>query len=315
MSASFLHQLPDIQQFYEIVGQEKNVLPVFIEKDYWLMHTLWGIQKQGLNFELKGGTSLSKGFGIISRFSEDIDIHIHPDPTDDVKTGKNHDKEAHIQSRKSFFDKLSQKLSVPDLVFERNPSFDDKDKMRNAGISAHYQPLFSNLSDVKPGVLLEVGFDQTTPYLLKPITSWAYDKAKVMGLDIIDNRAHDIKCYCPEYTFVEKLSAISGKYRNQQLMGTFPVNFLRHYYDVYQLLAHDRVLNFIGTDAYYEHKEKKFRPSDEKDLKQNDAFIFSSESVKSLYTEKYLEKASLYYEEQPPFIKILERIWLHINKL
>jgi hypothetical protein len=49
MAALFLHQLPDIQQFYEIVGQEKNVLPVFVKKDYWLMHTLRGIQKQGLN--------------------------------------------------------------------------------------------------------------------------------------------------------------------------------------------------------------------------------------------------------------------------
>lgn len=34
--------------------------------------------KSGMAFELKGGTSLSKGFGIIHRFSEDIDIRIEP---------------------------------------------------------------------------------------------------------------------------------------------------------------------------------------------------------------------------------------------
>jgi hypothetical protein len=315
MNAVFLHQLPDVQQLFEVIGNEKNVLPLLVEKDYWLMHSLWGLKQQGFNFELKGGTSLSKGFGIINRFSEDIDIHFHPDPTEDVKTGKNHDKESHIQSRRLFFDRLTQKISIPDLTFERDPSFDDKDKMRNAGITAKYSTFFANLADVKPGVLLEVGFDQTTPHLLKSITSWAYEKAKILGFDVIDNRAIDVKCYCPEYTFVEKLSAISSKYRNQQQMGTFPVNFLRHYYDVYQLLAHDRVLNFIGTEAYYAHKKKRFRPSDEKILGKNDAFFFPNEAVKNMYMVKYQEKASLYYEEQPPFDSILERIWKHIDKL
>lgn len=315
MSTSFFHQLPDAQQLFEIIGNEKNVLPMLVEKDYWLMHSLWGLKQQGFDFELKGGTSLSKGFGIINRFSEDIDIHIHPSATEDVKTGKNHDKESHIQNRKLFFDRLTQTISIPDLIFERDPSFDDKDKMRNAGIIAKYSTFFPSLPDIKPGVLLEVGFDQTTPHLLTSITSWAYEKAKVLGFDIVDNRAVDIKCYCPEYTFVEKLSAISSKFRNQQQMGTFPVNFLRHYYDVYQLLAHDRVLNFIGTDAYYEHKEKRFRSSDEKNLKKNDAFIFPNEDVKNMYMVKYQEKASLYYEEQPPFGKILERIFIHLDKL
>lgn len=315
MSSIFLHQLPDVQQLFEVVGQEKNILPILIEKDYWLMHSLWGLKKQGFNFELKGGTSLSKGFGIINRFSEDIDIHIHPNATDDVKTGKNHDKELHIQSRKIFFDRLAKTISIPDLTFERDPSFDDKDKMRNAGITAQYATLFSSSPDVKPGVLLEVGFDQTTPHLFRPITSWAYEKANELGLNVIDNRAIDIKCYCPEYTFVEKLSAISSKYRNQQQMGTFPVNFLRHYYDVYQLLTHDRVLSFIGTDAYFEHKEKRFRPSDEKTLRQNDAFMFPNEDVKNMYALKYQEKASIYYEDQPPFDKILARIWMHIDNL
>lgn len=98
-------------------------------------------------------------------------------------------------------------------------------------------------------------------------------------------------------------------------MGTFPVNFLRHYYDVYQLLAHDRVLNFIGTDAYYEHKEKRFRSFDEKIISKNEAFTFPNEEIKIMYATKYKEKASLYYETQPSFDSILGRIWVHIDKL
>lgn len=42
------------------VAAEEGVSPYLIEKDYWLMHVLWGLQQQGWCFELKGGTSLSK---------------------------------------------------------------------------------------------------------------------------------------------------------------------------------------------------------------------------------------------------------------
>lgn len=40
------------------------------------MHSLHGLQQLDLQFELKGGTSLSKAYKIIDRFSEDIDIYI-----------------------------------------------------------------------------------------------------------------------------------------------------------------------------------------------------------------------------------------------
>ena len=53
------------------------------------MHSLYGLQQLGLTFELKGGTSLSKGYQIIDRFSEDIDIRIEPPPERKVATGRN----------------------------------------------------------------------------------------------------------------------------------------------------------------------------------------------------------------------------------
>jgi|GEM_PF-5159672 len=61
-----------------------------------IMHSLYGLQQLGLRFELKGGKSLSKGFGLIHRFSEDIDIRIEPPEVLDVKTGRNHTKRSHI---------------------------------------------------------------------------------------------------------------------------------------------------------------------------------------------------------------------------
>jgi predicted nucleotidyltransferase component of viral defense system len=72
--SDFLHARRDFNQLLAVVADERGVDPVLVEKDYWLMHCLWGLRNQGFEFELKGGTSLSKGFGVIHRFSEDMDI-------------------------------------------------------------------------------------------------------------------------------------------------------------------------------------------------------------------------------------------------
>lgn len=72
----FLHKRTDFADLLRIVAERDSITPTLVEKDYWIMHCLWGLNSQGFTFELKGGTSLSKGFGIIKRFSEDIDIPI-----------------------------------------------------------------------------------------------------------------------------------------------------------------------------------------------------------------------------------------------
>lgn len=74
---SYLHDLKDFRELIQVVASERRILPQLIEKDYWIMHALHGLAKQGFVFELKGGTSLSKGYRIIERFSEDIDLRIN----------------------------------------------------------------------------------------------------------------------------------------------------------------------------------------------------------------------------------------------
>ena len=58
-----------------------------------------GVYRHSLKFrfKLKGGTSLSKDFGVIHRFSEDIDIRIEPPDGLQVKVGRNHDKPTHCR--------------------------------------------------------------------------------------------------------------------------------------------------------------------------------------------------------------------------
>lgn len=65
--SDYLHNHKDFAALLRIVGQELSIEPGLIEKDYWIMHVLYGLKQQGYEFELKGGTSLSKGYGIILR--------------------------------------------------------------------------------------------------------------------------------------------------------------------------------------------------------------------------------------------------------
>jgi hypothetical protein len=209
----FLHDRKDFGDLLAVVADERSLDPTLVEKDYWIMHCLWGLRTQGFNFELKGGTSLSKGFGVIHRFSEDIDIRIEPPKDLAVKIGRNQDKAAHVASRRAFYDWLTAEIKIPGIVqVARDEDFDDE-KMRSGGIRLSYAARTAPLAGVKDGILLELGFDDTAPNRPVTISSWAWDTASARGISVADNRAVDVPCYAPTHTFVEKLQTISTKYR------------------------------------------------------------------------------------------------------
>jgi len=59
MPIDYLHNHPQFSELIRIVAGEKNIDPALVEKDYWIMHCLYGLRQLGLTFEMKGGTSLS----------------------------------------------------------------------------------------------------------------------------------------------------------------------------------------------------------------------------------------------------------------
>lgn len=311
----FLHVRSDFNELLAIVAEQRGVDPVLVEKDYWIMHCLWGLQAQQFRFELKGGTSLSKGFGVIHRFSEDIDIRIEPPDELQVMVGLNHDKLAHVESRRAYYGWLSQRIRIPGIeTVERDMAFDDE-KMRSAGIRLGYSNRIRNQSGIKEGILLELGFDDTAPNRPVTISSWAYDTAVNAGVAIRDNRAIDVPCYLPTYTFVEKLQTVSTKYRLQKSGKAFPANFMRHYYDIYSLLALPEVQTFIGTPAYEAHKTRRFRSGDERVVVKNPAFLLDDPTERARFASEYQKTAALYYTGQPDLSDILARIHQFIDKM
>lgn len=327
----FLHEHQDFKDLLDITAREEGIFnPALIEKDYWLMHILWGLTELKLSFDLKGGTSLSKGHQCIHRFSEDIDLKIDPSAfrgvggyEEKVYVGKNQDDKKHRESRQKYFDWVAHYLQgkipgVMDVV--RDEAFDDRPKFRNGGVRILYKSFYATIPGLKEGILLEIGFDQTAPNKPCLISSWAYDRAlKTSTIAVIDNRAKNVPCYAPEYTFVEKLQAVIRKFRlykegREGEGASLPANFIRHYYDLYQLIDRDDVQSFIGTTAYEAYKKERFGRDDTK-ISNSDAFKLSDSSDRAIFEREYSRSESLYFKGRPTLTQILERIGKDLERL
>ncbi|MCX6275360.1 MAG: nucleotidyl transferase AbiEii/AbiGii toxin family protein [Bacteroidetes bacterium] len=318
MPADYLHNHKEFPQLLNIIAGEMGIIPQLIEKDYWIMHVLHGLTQQGFEFELKGGTSLSKGYKIIDRFSEDIDIHIKPAPELKVETNPRKEKPNQVKSRKYYYEWLSKNIKIDGIIsVERDTAFDNEKTYNSGGIRLIYRSVTASAAGLKEGILLEVGFDTITPSTPLTISSWAFYKAQATkGIEIKDNRAINVPCYHPGYTFVEKLQTIATKFRKEQETGNERSNLMRQYYDVYCLLGNEDVINFIGTEAYLNHKKARFPKTDlEIPVSENEAYLLSDTGLRARLAKRYKGTASLYYKGQPEFESLLNRIHRFLYRL
>ena len=177
----YLHEHPEFPGLLRIIEEETGILAYLVEKDYWIMHCLYGLKRQGYNFQLKGGTSLSKGYGIIHRFSEDIDLHINPPAELGINENPGNSSPRNIEKKKAYYDTLAGEITIPGVTnVERDTAFDDERKYNSGGIRLIYQATTTRIEGVKQGILLEAGYDNVVPNSPLLITSWAYDRASAI---------------------------------------------------------------------------------------------------------------------------------------
>lgn len=317
MSSNFLHEHKNFADLLRILETENGILAGLIEKDYWIMHVLYGLKKQDFSFVMKGGTSLSKGYGIIDRFSEDIDIQIYPpDHLEVISDPKNIKKDA-VKSRQQYYDWLAEQIKIDGIISViRDTAFDNEKTYNSGGIRLFYKNFTDKVQGAKEGILLEVGFDTVTPNNNLTISSWAFDRAVDSRIKMEDNRAIDVACYHPGYTFVEKLQTIITKFRVEQEKGQEKPNLMRQYYDIYCLLDNSLVQEFIGTEDYKQHKKARFLGKDKGVvIAECEAFHLRSPALRNRFKERYEATKSLYYKGQLPFEDLLHRIQKNIERL
>ena len=112
--------------FINEAAARRDVTPIIIEKDFWVCWTLRRLMEVPVlrdHLTFKGGTSLSKAYGIIERFSEDIDLTIGRDaplvsetlpPMEDGISGK--ERERRTKALKAAAQSYVQTIALPELA-------------------------------------------------------------------------------------------------------------------------------------------------------------------------------------------------------
>jgi len=292
-------------------AQQMNLKPEYVEKDYWVTHALFTIfnNEIGKDTVFKGGTSLSKGYNIIKRFSEDIDLVVLR-------------REGETDSRLKA--KLKTLSTVIETVLPEVPIQGITHKMGMNRKTAHsYNKEFKgDYGQVRDVIILEstwLGYHE--PHTIKSILSFA-------GQMMLDNKQteiveeyglfpFDLLVLEPIRTVCEKImSLVRFSYSKS------PINDLkrkiRHIYDLHQLLKQDIFLEFFHSKAFDEMLLRvanddviSFR-NNNKWLTYNpaEALIFKEleniwDELKTSYTGDF---KSLVYGEVPEEIDILETL-------
>jgi hypothetical protein len=235
---SFVHEDPEFVALLARVSAETGIAAALVEKDYWITHSLWAVHQTGLSIWFKGGTSLSKGFGIIERFSEDLDLMIEhgdvatlPHVTNWTSTNK-----GPTAQRRAFYDELAEALVIPGVSVEIDETRQDRYARAADYIGRYSGALVMDLpSAMSPFVRFEVGRARVVPFVTMSLTSFVHAHLVRLGMldEYTDNRPGAVRCVHPVVTLLEKLDALSRRY-NRELVEAD--GFVRHYEDAARIV-------------------------------------------------------------------------------
>lgn len=225
-----------------------------VEKDFWVCWTLDvlfnGLAVGGPRLLFKGGTSLSKAFGLISRFSEDIDITVFRDDLGqgadvaelDALSGKQ--RRARLDAIRtacqayiagSLTEQFTQLVAsvIPKARFRLEPDPEDKDGQT---LLFWYPAVTATTGDyIRSAVKIESGAKSALdPHVAATVEPYAAQDVPDLNL-----RVANVTTVKPERTFWDKVIILHGlrqwhDRRNELRHGGQRIS--RHYYDVYRLM-------------------------------------------------------------------------------
>lgn len=247
---------PDEKKLIFTTAGEKAGLPAYaVEKDWWVVQTLRIIFEMeiGKHLLFKGGTSLSKAWKLINRFSEDIDLALNReylgfDSGLISKTQVRKLREASFdyitESFNQDLQKAYQKQGIKDLTFDyENLGDGDQDPV---SILIYYPQIIEHPEYIQPRVKVEIG----SRSLKDPFTDRSF--TTIIGEEFSDKPYADteitIPCINPERTYLEKLFLLNEEFQKPE--EKIRVDRLsRHLYDIHQIAksehrrkAHDHKL-------------------------------------------------------------------------
>ncbi len=242
-----LFEHPDFEQAVLRAAEHfgnRGLRPAIIEKDYYVTEVLRIIAAVADDKVIfKGGTSLAKGWNLIDRFSEDIDIFLDPHAFAPPLGKKGIDREL-----KRLRDAIGQ---YPALTYVAGESqtiggFGRSDRFA-------YDQRFGGPGEVVNRVLVESGTasgrEPTQLIQLRSyIGQFLADTGVTLGAE--DEGSFPFRLLHFRRTFVEKMFAIHSKVELLKRDGRPIGSYARHYYDLYQLSQHPEVRAMLQSDEY-----------------------------------------------------------------
>ena len=223
----------------EQVADRTGIPASHIEKDFWVTEVLRGAvavaTASNLEIVFKGGTSLSKAFGLIEQFSEDVDLLVVIPGS--LGTGAADSKLKAL---------VGGAATATGLTPETVANATSKGVKRGARF--HYRENDAG-SGLSAGVFLEIGSrGGAMPATLMSVTSILSQHALELE-DFAESEPVRVRVLDP-WTFVEKLVLLHTAHTNTDPHDA--IRGARHYYDVHQLLANPAVvaaMNVIGIET------------------------------------------------------------------
>ncbi|MDF5722609.1 MAG: nucleotidyl transferase AbiEii/AbiGii toxin family protein [Rhizonema sp. PD37] len=289
----------------EVIASDLGVDPSFVEKDWYAMRiisSLNAVNDVGVQLVFSGGTSLSKGFGLIKRFSEDLDFKV-------ILPKANPTRNECSNYRKQIVEVIRGSSS--------EWSLDEEPKSENANrkftLLICYKENFDITAALRPYIKLEVNF--IVPTL--PVEQRALQSFIAQALDH-SPEVPSIACVSPIETAAEKLSALTWRVlsRNRSSEKDDP-SLIRHLYDLTALQDlifnysnfSDLVVGVIRKDIQNDRGKIKSLANSEVKLLQKMLLTLEDDSLYANEYQQFVTGMSYATEDEcPTFIEAIDAV-------
>ncbi len=309
----------DRKALFQNTAAKMGLTEAIVEKDYWvcfMLDYLFHRCQWKHNIAFKGGTSLSKAYSLIERFSEDIDLILdwrvlgyEKDEPWEKRSNTKQDlfnKEANRRTEVFLKDTFMPSIAE-DLRKETTAPFECYiDETDSQTVVFAYQRDFSDAA-ILPVIRLEIGtLAAWTPAENKEITPYA----AIQYPRLFSQPTTEIMTVLPERTFWEKVTILHRE-ANRPEGKPFPSRYSRHYYDLYRMMnspVKDAALNNIELlQKVVEFKEKFYRCPWAKyeDAKIGTMKLMPPERNMQILIDDYKHMQNMIFGDKPEFNKIL----------
>lgn len=315
---------------FERVGASVGLPMQAVEKDFWVTVILQAVFSLPVAQHLifKGGTSLSKAWGLISRFSEDIDLAVNPIALGAAESDLTKKQIKKLRKASSLFvseqltpmlcAKINEMGMSAFLNIEAQPNGEgDNTYPEPRQIYIRYQSVFEKpLTYLRPDVVLEVSARSLIePAMPTHVSCILADYIPIQSAcDAVVHTAIPAKTMVEKMFLLHELFSVPGH-------GTRAERKSRHLYDLYQMMQQDFAQEAITNDALWEsirHHREVFTSVQgvdySGDVRQRICLLPREDIVAIWQSDYETMRSSMIHGSAPTWDELIEQITILQNK-